>query len=619
MESNKDILYKPKDLYEKQLKGQYHKAAEDYFDKLAEEAGTDKQANAKHVAEYKDLLAKQKVAEEKLNSSKGLKAFFIVLIVLCFLGALGTVIVGVLNISSMWWMFFITATLLGVGIYLIVHISKSLNKVIKQREEVLSAAKAATEAKLKECYADMASLNASFDWSLPGKIMEGVTGIIDLDPYFSEGRLNYLVNKFGFGGEGEENESILGILSGNIQGNPFILKKTLKEDYHDKTYTGTLTITWTTYTTDSKGNTVSHHHSQTLTATSVHKAPFYSKETVLVYGNEAAPHLKFTRAPSSINSLDEKEREKTVRSKMKEINKLADKAITSGTNFTPIGNDEFDAFFGGLDRNNEVEFRLLFTPLAQTNMMSLLSDPKPYGDDFYMVKDGMVNYICSKHSQSFDYSAGPSTYVSYDYTVSRNAFVTYCDEFIKHLFFDLAPLLSIPLYQMHKPKEYIYEDDIAYNYSYYEHEAMANSMDQSLFMPDKCDPSLPVMIKSVSARKNGKLDCVKVHTYSYKTTPKTDYVSVHGGDGRWHDVPVHWIQYDRIDGDNSFDIAYTGASRKDFNAKLKENNKLSDLVNSSRAAFFGRGMFSFMLDDETRNDINEILNETFEEKSDEVK
>ncbi len=615
MES-KEILYKPKDLYEKQLKQQYHKGAEDYFDKLAKESEVDEKANAQHVSEYNDLCLKKKVADEKLGSSKGLRTFFIVLIVLCFLGGLGCGVFGFMQISTMWWLLIIAIVLIGVGIYLIIHITNSLNKVISQRQEVVNKLQKEVDAKLKECYADMEKLNASFDWSLPSKIMEDVTNIIDLDPYFSEKRLCYLVDKFGFEGEGKENESILGILSGNIQGNPFILKKTLEENYKDKVYEGTLTITWTTYTTDSKGNRVSHHHSQTLRATTTHKAPFYSKNTILVYGNEAAPHLNFSRAPSSINSLDERAREKTVNSKMKEINKKADKAITSGSTFTPTGNDEFDVFFGGLDRNNEVEFRLLFTPLAQTNMMALLSDPKPYGDDFYMVKEGMVNYICSKHSQSFDYSASPNTYISYDYKVSRNSFVTYCDEFIKHLFFDLAPLLSIPLYQMHKPKEYIYEKDIASNYSYYEHETIANSMNQDLFMPKNCDPSLPVMIKSVSAKKKGEVDHIKVHTYSYKTTPKIDYVPVLGGDGITHDVPVHWIQYDRFDGDNSFDLAYTGASRKDFNEKVHDNKKLSELIGSSKAAFFGRGMVSMLLDDESRNDIDEILKEAFEEKTD---
>ncbi len=615
MES-KEILYKPKELYERQLKDQYHKGAEEYFDKLAKEANTDIQTNATHVKEYKSLLAKQKEAEDKLGSSKGLRGFFIFLIVVTFLAALICGIVGAMNISNMWWMLLIAAAMLGLGIYLIVHITTKVNKAIAQRQEAVNKLKAEVDAKLQECYADMATLNSSFDWSLPSKIMEDVTNIIDLDPYFSTPKLYYLHDKFGFATEDEENESVLGILSGNIQGNPFILKKTLSEHYCDKTYTGSLVITWTTYSRDSKGNTVAHHHSETLHASVDHKAPLYSKGTMLVYGNEAAPHLHFSRSSSSINTLDAKGREKEVKNKMKDIRKKADNAIINGSTFTQMDNDEFEVFFGGTDRDNEVEFRLLFTPLAQTNMMALLSDPNPYGDDFYMKKDGMCNYVVSRHSQSFDYSSDPSIYTSYDYTVSKNAFVSYCDEFIKHLFFDLAPLLSIPLYQMHKPREYIYEKDVESNYSFYEHEAMANSMDQSLFMPEGADDSLPVMIRETSSRKNGKVDIINVHTYSYETTPMTDYVPVHGGDGCWHDVPVHWIKYDRVDDDKSFSLAYTGSSRKNFNDKMKENSKLSGLVNSSKAAFFGRGMLSAMFDEETRNDINEILDEVFEEKND---
>ena len=55
------------------------------------------------------------------------------------------------------------------------------------------------------------------------------------------------------------------------------------------------------------------------------------------------------------------------------------------TNFTEMGNAKFDALFGAVDRNNEVEFRVLFTPLAQKNMLDLLTDKNHYGDDFYFL------------------------------------------------------------------------------------------------------------------------------------------------------------------------------------------------------------------------------------------
>ncbi len=619
MES-KEILYKPKDLYENVLKEKYHKGAEEYFENLTKETKVDTEANAKHVGEYKNLAAKQKELEGKLGSSKALKTFFIVLAVIAILAGIGLAVFGILSISTLWYLLIIGIVLLGVGIFLIVYICKNLNKIIKQKEDAVAKARAATQGKLDECYADLAALNGAYDWNIPGQIMEKATGIINIDPYFSEKRLQYLSEKFNLNVTEGDNRSVLGILSGDIQGNPFIVKKVLQEDYKDKIYRGELTITWTTYSTDSKGNRVAHHHTQTLVATSTHKAPYYGTDTVLVYGNEAAPHLSFSREPSNINSLtSEKEREKEVKNKMKEINKKADKAITSGNTFTPIGNDEFDVFFGGTNRDNEVEFRLLFTPLAQTNMLSLLKDPNPYGDDFYMEKDNMVNYVMSKHSQSFDYSANPELYVSYDYTVSKAKFVNYCDSFIKSLFFDLAPLLSIPLYQMHKPREYIYEKDIASNYSFYEHEALANTMDPALFIPKDADSSLPLVLKSTSVRKNGKLDQVKIHSYSYKTEKMVDYISVHGGDGRWHDVPVHWIKYDRVDNDKLLDVRYVGSTRKDINEKVKDNSKLSSFLSSSEGSIYARGMLTMVFDKETREDVNEILDDIFEEKTDATK
>lgn len=207
-------------------------------------------------------------------------------------------------------------------------------------------------------------------------------------------------------------------------------------------------------------------------------------------------------------------------------------------------------------------------------------------------------------------------YMSYDVETSRNTFIEYSDEYIKHLFFDLAPLLSIPLYQMHKPQEYIYEKGIYSNYSFYEHESIANSMKQSLFMPEGCDPSLPVMIRSKSAIKRGKVDHVNVHTYSYMTTEMIDYVPVHGDDGYWHDVPVHWIKYDRIDDDKSFDLTYTGLAKKTFNDKVNDSNEFSNLINSSKSTFFGRGMMSMIFAQEDKKDLDDILERVFSDKND---
>ena len=67
-------------------------------------------------------------------------------------------------------------------------------------------------------------------------------------------------------------------------------------------YTGTLMISY--YSGYGKDRHLVH---ETLHAHVDKPKPVYSKETYLVYGNEAANHLTFSRSPSCINSLkDEK-------------------------------------------------------------------------------------------------------------------------------------------------------------------------------------------------------------------------------------------------------------------------------------------------------------------------
>ena len=74
------------------------------------------------------------------------------------------------------------------------------------------------------------------------------------------------------------------------------------------------------------------------------------------------------------------------------------KAIKKSKSFNPLGNIEFEALWNALDRDNETQYRLLFTPLAQTQLKDVLLDNKVgFGDDFYMVKDGMLNKVEPNH------------------------------------------------------------------------------------------------------------------------------------------------------------------------------------------------------------------------------
>lgn len=589
-----EVLYKPKDLFDTRLKKQYHDAAVEYFDSLTTSTNTDPDINKTHVEEYKKAKAAADEAAKKASSAHAGHVAALVFMIICFVGGAVSLIISFAG-GFKWLALVIGLVLIAGGVGLIFAMRSAKAKAASLDKE-LKALREEEARRLRICWDDMAALNAAYDWNIPLVVMEKATPIIDLDPYFRPEKLAYLMEKFDFPEETDPNISTVGVISGQIQGNPFILERVIEHAYGPKTYEGTLTITWTTYTTDSKGNRVSHTHTQTLHATVEHDAPSYVHDTRLIYGNEAAPHLHFSRRPTNAHKLDEKGRKKAIEAGAKRLAKLAEKSITSEHAFTPMGNDEFDVFFDAIDRDNEVEFRLLFTPLAQKNMIELLEEPTPYGDDFIMVKDGKLTSVATLHSQSFNYSGDPEMFLHYDHAAAKTIFVNYCDQFIQNLFFDLAPILSIPLYQMHKSTEYIYGQTYRANVTSFEQEVMANKMKPELFYPKNCDQSLPLLLKATKSSKAGRGDTVTIHSMSYKTTPMTDYVSVLGGDGRYHSVPVHWTKYDRLEANNEIGVTYCeNATRKSYNEAFGAG-KLNKLLSRDDAcAHFERGLLAVFM------------------------
>ena len=165
----------------------------------------------------------------------------------------------------------------------------------------------------------------------------------------------------------------------------------------------------------------------------------------------------------------------------KQTKKLEKKAVhdlmddDDTTNYTRFGNDEFEALFGGENRNNDVEFNLLFTPLSQKAELALIKSVKPFGDDFFFDKQKKLNYIKSYHSQRFNYDQDARMFFNYDYEKARAKFINYNDNYFTNLYFDLAPLFAIPLYQQHKSLEYIYKGIFKNMVSPFEYEIFANN------------------------------------------------------------------------------------------------------------------------------------------------
>ena len=584
-----DIIYRPREIYEKMLKRQVHEGAEEYFEKLVKEAGTDVTANSIHVKEYLKAKERQDANVKEQKKFKIIGGLLIFAMILCFV--LGIIFLIMHSNSAL---IAVGSILLVVGVVCLVLRITIIRKKLKELAAKIADMATEVDKLLQICYADMATLNELFDWNMPQRIMDEYIEILKIDPYFKPERLQMMMDKYGLEEETDPFVSVLGVTSGEINGNPFLLEKVLQHDVHDKTYTGSIVITWTTTHRDSQGHMVTEHHSQTLTATVEHPAPFYEAQTRLIYLNEAAPHLKFSRYPSGVSGKSEKEIEKYVNSKSKKLDKKAKDAIKDpSSNFTKMGNVEFDALFGATNRNNEVEFRLLFTPLAQTNIVEIIKKAEPFGDDFVFVKDKMINSIASGHSQHFDYSQNPKLFRSYSYEDSKSKFIKYCDDYTKNLYFDLAPLLSIPLYQMHKSTEYIYGDNYPSHMTSFEHEVMANSMDESLFRPEGSDPSLPLVLKQTFSKKSGdNSDAVGISSLCYTATPRVDYVSKYGNDGRWHEVPVHWVEYNEIKTEKTIEVGFVGASNKSYLSLLNGSLK-KDFV-EGKMSHYERGILSFI-------------------------
>jgi len=582
-------IFKPREMYERELKNQYHQEAVRYFDEMVKTSGINVEENRSLVKDYNKKLAHSKKTKDTLDNFKTLRTLVLALAIIFTIGAVVALVVG---LTSSYIGYILCALFIALAVLGYVLFGTILKKRMLEKKIAFSKSSSSAKRALTKCIKSAAPLNELMSWNMPQNVMEKATPLIDLDPYFTTERLSFMISEFGFKENSNPLHNVLGVTSGQIQGNPFLLVKARECQMRMKTYTGSIVIHWTTTHHDSNGHVHIEHHSETLTAHVSHEAPVYEEGVTLYYASEVAPNLIYHRAPQNA-PYDEKKRAKFIKERIKKLEKKENKGLKKANGFTRLGNDEFDALFFATDRNNEVEFRLLFTPLAQKNMLDLLTNKEPFGDDFYIDKEGLITMVTSYHSQLFNYERAPSSFHGYDHDEMKEDFVSYCDQYICSLFFDLAPIISSPLYQMHKPRTYIYKDTYPSNITSFEQESIINKMEKTPFIPLDADPSLPVMRKVIHASKQGKADEVSILAQSYHTEPRVDYVPMFGGDGRSHDVPVHWIQYDEVSETKKAAVTYTG----DYSENALMNAETRYKNYHSPYPCLERGFLSFFLNE----------------------
>lgn len=540
-------LLDPRKVYSSQLKDAHHKNASEFFDELARKANINVEENRMTVKEYNKTQADLDKTKSNRSKKKALRGFLYFLAILFFVTAV--LLIAFASQSENTALNVIIALVaVAVGILIIVLTNKKINPIIKEFDAIINSLESKASELLKTAYNQMSGLNNLYDWGMCAKLMTKTCPLIELDENFQPKKAEFLRERFGFSEyeSSEDNASTCFVQSGSILGNPFVFQKIYAQGMIDKTYSNSITISWTEYTTIN-GKRQSVTRTQTLTAYVTRPMPNYYYETWLIYGNDAAPKLSFSRRPSKANSMNEKEIERYVKQSEKTLDKMVREDIgdAAGSQFTALSNTKFEALFRAFNRDNEVEFRLLFTPLGQQSMINLITNKEPYGDDFYFIKRKKVNFIKTEHGQFFDITASPRNFISYDYDNAKKHFVEFNDEYFKSLFFDFAPLLSIPLYQQQKTPEYIYKDTYRSNTTMMEQETLANAFEHRLFAHP--NSTTDVILKAQSVVKQGKKDIVSICAHSFEAIEKVENVSKLGGDGKWHVIPVTYYEYEPLE------------------------------------------------------------------------
>lgn len=585
-------LLEPLKVYNNIYKDKFKQASEEYFDDLVVKSKIDIEANRKTIKDYKNKLKLLEQTNKSLKRKIAGKVWLIILIVFLALIALfswvyfqGEVVIPLL----------LTLHNVAVDVGLIILICKVINKTIKNLRKNQEDLQNQID-KLKNLgYTQLATLNALYDWNIPGSLINSTNDIIKVDKYFDVNKFHYMKEKFGLSENTEKNVSSCFVQSGSILGNPFMICNDYTQNFIDHTYTGSITIHWTERVRTKDGwKTV--HRSQVLTASLVKPVPNYYYETYLLYGNVAAPKLTFSRVPTNSDELNEKQIDKKVKKENKRLDKKAKQDLMDNdptTNYQRFGNDEFEVLFGGTNRNNELEYRLLFTPLAQKNLLELIKNPKPYGDDFEFKKNKMINIIKSEHSQKFDYKADPRYFIDFDYDNAKTKFINYLTKYFESLYFDLLPLISIPLYQQTKTVEYIYNETFETNMTSYEHEVMANSFNRSLLKHK--DSVTDAILKTKFIKKVNNADIVEIEAHSFYKVSHTELIPRHGGDGRTHMVPVVWYEYIPLVNKTSMMVKDNNTTRYEYNGKIN-NQGFKNLISTLSSHYnYERGIFASLL------------------------
>lgn len=529
------MIYNPLEEFDLKFKNLHLENTNKYFEAKVTESSVDVEENRKTVKDYEDSREKHKKLKKRL----------------------------------FWWKFL--RVVMCITIILIPIVLWKITPKIRAMREELSALEKKIDELLSAAYQQMSPLNSLFSEEDALKIIEQTIPDIDFYNSFSVEQELDMEKNYDFNDPDAFNTTTLDCLSGRYKDNPFLFEKKLVHTMGEQIYHGQRVIHWTESYRDSEGRLRTRFKSETLHATVCKPKPFYETKHILNYCAQGGDELSFTRDATHLNEKSDKELDRYVKKGERKIRRKAKKAVKNNEEFTAMSNTDFEVLFDALDRTDEVQFRALFTPMAQTNMVDLIRSDLGYGDDFDFIKRNRTNKIYTKHSQNRPVRLYPGDYHSYDFDKIKENFVSKNAEYFKGVYFDFAPVWAIPLYQESPTHSLESIEKPLGKFTYRECESLVNGIEaRSVAHPNT---KTPIIFKTMPSVQYGDKYGISVTAYSYDVVPRVDLVSVYGGDGRFHMVDVPWDEYIPLE------------AKQEFTVSTDKPNE-SDIILSSRVGMY---------------------------------
>ncbi|MDR0857111.1 MAG: hypothetical protein LBM76_01835 [Mycoplasmataceae bacterium] len=321
---------------------------------------------------------------------------------------------------------FILLPLIFIWLPLYFHAKNKHNALLSaEGAQDVSEVIAKRDKEVKTAYEQVNPLLNLIQTKLIMDIIEKTTGFIKFDDFLSEVNKKEFAPKISF----NDNESVQSCLSLSLFKNAAVIIKKLEMSTYMHTWYGTASYR------DSKGNTSTRMISTSL------PAPKFSYETTVAIKNDIAESLNF-------NNYD----------KAKKL--------------LPLEVREFNKRFPCW-RNDEAQFRMLFTVLAQEEMLKVLD----VNNDFIMEKDGKITTVTDTSSaldnnkpdrhrvkeylrkgndefmswnnsdNSPKISLSATNVYHYDLATIKENFIQLNESAFKDIYYMISPIIVFPAYQ----------------------------------------------------------------------------------------------------------------------------------------------------------------------------